>query len=166
MSNPSIDNPALAAVFAHLEIWFPGAVLGISTDKGEVRAVIRAADIIPVLKHLKAGLGFDVLVDIVALDLKGQAEEAAGRFRLIYQLCRFPELVRIHLAVDIGETEPATSAVGVYLAADWAEREIFDMFGIRFEGHPGLSRIYLPDDFEGHPLRKDFPLGGRGSGGV
>ena len=166
MSNPSIDDPILAGVFADLGTRFPGSVLGASNERGELRVVVRAGDIVSILRHLKSAHGFTALVDIVALDRKGSTEEGAGRFRLIYQVCRFPEHNRFHLAVDLGETEAAPSAVGVYLAADWAEREIYDMFGIRFEGHPDLRRIYLPDDFDGYPLRKDFPLGGRGSGGV
>ena len=68
------------------------------------------------------------------------------------------------MAVDVGEGESLASAVPLYRSADWAEREAFDMFGVRFEGHPDLRRIYMPDEFEGHPLRKDFPLAGRNGG--
>ncbi|MGZ5495774.1 MAG: NADH-quinone oxidoreductase subunit C, partial [Candidatus Aminicenantales bacterium] len=83
---------------------------------------------------------------------------------VVYRLFKFPGAVRARLAVEVGDGESLPSAVPVYRAADWAEREAFDMFGIPFEGHPDLRRIYLPDDFEGHPLRKDFPLAGRTGG--
>jgi len=93
------------------------------------------------------------------------ASEPPKRFSILYQLYRFPEACRIRISVDLAEAEPVDSVVPVYRAADWAEREIFDMFGIDFTGHPDLRRIYLPDEFEGFPLRKDFPLEGK-TGGV
>jgi NADH-quinone oxidoreductase subunit C len=79
-------------------------------------------------------------------------------------LFRFPAGPRLRIEVAVADGASLPSAVPVYPAADWAEREIFDMFGIAFEGHPGLTRIYMPDDFRGHPLRKDFPLEGEPGG--
>jgi NADH-quinone oxidoreductase subunit C len=93
----------------------------------------------------------------------GEAPEK--RFTVLYLLYRFPEGCRIRIAVDLDEGEAVDSAVPIYRAADWAEREIFDMFGVVFTGHPDLRRVYMPDEFDGHPLRKDFPLEGK-TGGV
>lgn len=143
---------------------FPETVLEATRERGELRARIRKEDLLEALRYFKSEHNFLALVDIVALDRLHETEAGGRRFRLIYQICRFPEHVRLHLAVDVGEGEAAPSAVSVFKAADWAEREVFDMFGIRFDGHPGLQRIYLPEEFEGFPLRKDFPLEGRSRG--
>jgi NADH:ubiquinone oxidoreductase subunit C len=95
-----------------------------------------------------------------SLDHPSPLGEGRKRFSVLYQLYRFPGFQRVRLVVDLDEGEPVDSIVPLYRAADWAEREIFDMFGIPFAGHPDLRRIYMPDEFVGHPLRKDFPLEG------
>ena len=77
---------------------------------------------------------------------------------------RFPDAVLARIAADAGEGGRLPSAAGVFRSAEWAEREAYDMFGVLFDGHPDLRRIYLSDDFEGHPLRKDFPLSGSTDG--
>jgi len=91
--------------------------------------------------------------------------EGRKRFSVLYQLYRFPGFQRVRLAVDLDDGETVDSIVPLFRSADWAEREIFDMFGVDFAGHPDLRRVYLPEEFDGHPLRKDFPLGGK-TGGV
>jgi NADH-quinone oxidoreductase subunit C len=111
------------------------------------------------LLFLKEERGFNALLDIIALD-RLKTAPGGPRFEILYQLYRFPGGQRLRLSVEAAEGREIDSAQPVYKSADWAEREAYDMFGIRFAGHPDLRRIYLPDDFEGFPLRKDFPLEG------
>lgn len=99
--------------------------------------------------------GFLFLTDLTAVD----RHPAAPRFEVLYLLTAPQAGARVRLKVRVPESDPvAPSATGVWPAANWLEREVFDLFGIRFDGHPDLERILLPDDWEGHPLRKDFSL--------
>jgi NADH-quinone oxidoreductase subunit C/D len=161
MPEPAADRPELRQAFDALTGRFPDGVLSGAVEKGELAVRVRKDGLAPVLSFLKDELGFNALDDIIVLDNIRSSGEEGKRFTVLYQLYRYPGFVRLRLAVDVGENEALDSAVPVYRSADWAEREAFDMFGVRFEGHPGLCRIYMPDEFKGHPLRKDFPLGGR-----
>jgi NADH-quinone oxidoreductase subunit C len=154
------DFPALARVVEVLKERFGEAIAETTFEKQELAVKIGPADLLAVLEFLKSGQGFNALNDMIGLDHPPQAGESGKRFSVLYQLYRFPGGPRVRIAVDVDEGEPVPSVTSIYRSADWAEREIFDMFGIRFSGHPDLRRIYLPDDFEGHPLRKDFPLEG------
>jgi NADH/F420H2 dehydrogenase subunit C len=87
-------------------------------------------------------------------------EPKAKRFSMNYHLVGVPGAQRVRVQVWLDEDEPVESVVSVWPTADWHEREAWDMMGIRIEGHPNLSRILMDDDWEGHPLRKDYPLGG------
>ena len=99
--------------------------------------------------------GFILLTDLTAVDRHPQEP----RFEVVYLLTSPAPPARLRLTVRLPGEEPVLpSAVAVFPAANWLEREVFDMFGIRFPGHPDLKRILMPDDWEGHPLRKDFPL--------
>jgi len=158
------DRPALREVHEALTGRFPDSVLAGSFEKGELAETIRAEDLLPVLRFLRSEHGFNCLDDLIVLDNVRLPEAPAKRFSVLYQLYRFPGDVRVRLVVDVGEDEPLDSVVPIYRSADWAEREAFDMFGLRFRGHPDLRRVYLPDDFDGYPLRKDFPLEGKGDG--
>jgi len=113
--------------------------------------------IVPVLEELKSGLeqGYDFLADITATD-----EEVEPRFRVIYQLASRTSGARIRLKVQVREGEEVPSATAVWDGANWAEREVWDMFGVRFSGHPDLRRILMDERWVGHPLRKDYPLRG------
>lgn len=164
MTDTTADRPELRQAADSLAGRFPGSVLSSAVEKGELAVRLRKEDLAAVLSFLKDELGFNVLDDIIVLDNIRSSGDGGKRFTVLYQLYQFPGFVRLRLAVDVGENEALDSAVPVYRSADWAEREAFDMFGVRFEGHPGLCRIYMPDEFEGHPLRKDFPLGGRDGG--
>ncbi|MCJ7488371.1 MAG: NADH-quinone oxidoreductase subunit D [Candidatus Aminicenantes bacterium] len=161
MPDTTADRPELRQAADSLAGRFPGAGLSCAVEKGELSVRLGKENLTAVLTFLKADLGFNALDDIIVLDNIRAPGEAGKRFTVLYQLYRFPGFLRLRLAVDVGENEALDSAVPVYRSADWAEREAFDMFGVRFEGHPGLCRIYMPDEFEGHPLRKDFPLEGR-----
>ena len=89
-----------------------------------------------------------------------QPDPKPKRFAMNYHLLSIPDGTRVRVQVWLDEDEPVESVVSVWPTADWHEREAWDMMGIRIEGHPNLSRILMDDDWEGHPLRKDYPLGG------
>ena len=164
MPERAIDETALRDEERALRDRFPESVREAAFEKGELTVEVVRASLREILRFLKFERGFSSLTDIIALDLLRSRGETASRFVLLYQLTNFAARVRLRLRVEAGVEGQAPSAVPVFKSADWAEREIYDLFGLRFEGHPHLSRIYLPDEFEGHPLRKDFPLEGRGRG--
>jgi NADH-quinone oxidoreductase subunit C len=164
MPDAAADRPELRQSVKDLASRFPGQVLEVVEANGETSVRLTGSVLTSALRFLKDDRGFNALEDIIVLDNLRTAGEGRPRFTVLYQLCRFPAADRLRLVVEIGEAESLDSAVPVYRSADWAEREAFDMFGLRFEGHPGLRRIYMPDEFEGHPLRKDFPLQGRDGG--
>lgn len=164
MPDAAADRPDLRQALDALSARFPGQALSVAVEKGETVVRLEKAALLPWLRALKEELGFAALEDIIVLDNLLTAGEGGKRFAVLYQLYRHPGADRIRLVIDVGEGEPVDSAVPIYPSADWAEREAFDMFGVRFEGHPGLRRIYSTDGFEGHPLRKDFPLEGRDGG--
>lgn len=127
-------------------------------------AVNAVIDALAALKNDKT-CPFDMLADETAVDWSTWSAETGltppdGRFSLYYNLYSIKKQTRIFVEATLGEKQVAPSATSLYAAADWAEREIFDMFGIRFSGHPDLRRILLADDFEGHPLLKEFPTQG------
>ncbi|MDQ3855370.1 MAG: NADH-quinone oxidoreductase subunit C [Chloroflexota bacterium] len=102
---------------------------------------------------------FDYLVDVTAVDWLPREP----RFDVVYHLHSIPLNASLRLKTRAADLQPVPSVAGIWRLADWGERETYDMFGIRFEGHPDLRRILLPEDWEdGFPLRKDFPIGGYG----
>ncbi|MBX7057495.1 MAG: NADH-quinone oxidoreductase subunit C [Leptospirales bacterium] len=108
-------------------------------------------------------LGFELFVDLTAVDYAGYSLPMPERFAVAYQLLSFRLALRLEAIVWIPESEPCAESVSdLFAAAVWAEREAFDMFGIDFSGHPDLRRILLPEGYKGHPLRKEYPLKGRG----
>jgi NADH-quinone oxidoreductase subunit C len=163
-------RPELRDLAADLEALtgrFAGSAVDAAADNGELAVRLAAGSLSAMLRFLKDERGFNAFEDLIVFDNLAAVAAGGGgaRFTVVYRLCRFPGVDRARLAVDVAEGASLPSAVPVYRAADWAEREAFDMFGVLFDGHPDLRRVYLPDDFEGHPLRKDFPLAGR-TGGV
>lgn len=118
---------------------------------------VKKDSIIQVLQFLKAEPGFEYgfLADITATD-----EEADPRFEVVYNLRSINRHWRIRIKVRVRENEEVPTAVGVWPGANWAEREVWDMFGIKFAGHPDLRRILMDVRWQGHPLRKDYPLRG------
>jgi NADH-quinone oxidoreductase subunit C len=114
----------------------------------------RLADALPTLRRHPA-LDFDVLTDVTAVDYLGRTP----RFEVVYQLYSLALNHRLRVKVPVPEADPVVpTATGLWRSALWAEREVWDMFGIRFAGHPDLRRILMYPEFEGHPLRKDYPL--------
>jgi NADH-quinone oxidoreductase subunit C len=133
-----------------------------SEFRGETRAVAPVESLFEVLRMAKERLGFDLLVDITCVDYLNY-RGAKDRFGLVYLLANSETNERITLRAFVGDSRPAApSAVPLWEGANWLEREVWDMFGIRFEGHPDLRRILLPEEFTAFPLRKDYPLQGRG----
>jgi NADH-quinone oxidoreductase subunit C len=118
---------------------------------------VKRESIIAVLEHAKTADGFDYnfLSDITATD-----EEIDPRFEVVYHLLSHRTMSRIRLKVRLNEGEDIATATTLWEAANWAEREVWDMFGVKFAGHPNLLRILMDDRWVGHPLRKDYPLRG------
>jgi len=125
--------------------------------RGQTNLIVSAEDIIEVCQTLRDEFGFNFLEVETAVDYWPQQEP---RFHVIYQLYSIEKHIRIGLRVPVSGVSPGLpTLVGLFANANWREREIWDMFGIRFEGHPDLRRILMPHDWQGHPLRKDYPLG-------
>ena len=125
------------------------------------RIVVPAERVYPVLEFLKRN-GFDMLVEMTAVDYL-EYEGATDRFGLVYVLVNTTTGERVMIKTFLNPPElDVPSACPLWKSADWLEREVFDMFGIVFTGHPDLRRILMPDEFTAFPLRKDYPLKGRG----
>ncbi|EJW10816.1 NADH-ubiquinone oxidoreductase chain C [Rhodovulum sp. PH10] len=141
-----------------IERALPGAVTGHSVAYGDLTVTAKASEIVAVTTRLRddPDFQFACFIDVTAVDWP-QREQ---RFDVVYHLLSPTknQRVRIKLAVEDGESVP--SIVSVYPGADWFEREAFDLYGVVFTGHPDLRRILTDYGFEGHPLRKDFPLTG------
>jgi len=133
-----------------------------SEYRSQHRVVVEAAVAYDLLAALRDTFDFDLLVDVTCVDYLN-IREATDRFRLVYLLANTTTAARITVRVPLNEPDLSIrSIVPLWEGANWLEREVWDMFGIRFEGHPDLRRILMPDEFEAHPLRKDYPLQGRG----
>ncbi|MGA2065298.1 MAG: NADH-quinone oxidoreductase subunit C [Thermoguttaceae bacterium] len=129
---------------------------------GQTRVVVPAGAAYEALEFLKRQGGFDLLVDVTCVDYL-RYRGAKDRFGLVYLLANTGTNARLTVRVMLNDPEPAIrSVVDLWEAANWLEREVWDMFGIRFTGHPDLRRILLPEPFAAFPLRKDYPLQGRG----
>lgn len=148
----------LSGLGARISAALPGAVTGANVAYGELTLEAQAAEILRVLTYLRddPDCSFKTLIDICGNDWPSRAR----RFDVIYHLLSITRNQRIRVKVQTDEATPVPSAVPVYIGAGWFEREAFDLYGIVFEGHPDLRRILTDYGFEGHPLRKDFPLTG------
>jgi NADH-quinone oxidoreductase subunit C len=125
------------------------------THRGQDFLVVQPDSAIPVVEYLKHEADYDYLVDITAVHWPKRAGE---EFDLIYILYSFSRNHRLRVKTKIAQGYKPQTAVKVHLTANWLEREVFDMFGIEFAGHPDPRRILLPDEWTGHPLRKDYPI--------
>ena len=134
----------------------------VSEFRQQTRIVIAKSDLLDCLQHLRDVHAFDYLVDVTCVDYLN-FRGAKHRFGLAYLLANSESGERITIRVMLDEPDlDVDSIVPLWEGANWLEREVWDMFGIRFQGHPDLRRILLPDAFTAHPLRKDYPLQGRG----
>jgi len=126
------------------------------------RVIVPSEKIYEAASALKSEFGFDMLVDVTGVDYL-EYEGATDRFGVVYCLLSTVTGERLVLKTYVNDPDPTLRSVySLWKGADWMEREVFDMFGIKFEGHPDLRRILMPDEFTAYPLRKDYPLKGRG----
>ncbi len=142
---------------------FGGAVLSSHDFRGDETAVIRKDSLLEIARFLKEDpdLDFNVLMDLSAVDYL-QFGETRPRFEMVYHLYSLRKNHRVRIKVPLEDGEPGVASLAaIWPAADWYEREVWDMFGIRFSGHSNLKRILLYEEFVGHPLRKDYPVNKR-----
>jgi NADH-quinone oxidoreductase subunit C len=135
---------------------FPAGVRETSTSLGDDVVVIEKTVLVPIVTFLRDGPGkFTMLLDLTCVDYAGQDP----RFEMVYHLFSLSRNRRLRIKTRLGEKDPRISSLtALWKNADWLEREVYDLFGIQFEGHPDLRRLFMYDGFEGHPLRKDYPL--------
>jgi len=138
----------------------PDTVVSAKSFAGQVTVVVQKEAIARVARHLKDAEDFKYCVDVTAVDWKTRTP----RFDVVYHFYSFSKNARIRIKCAAGDGEDVPSISAVFLAANWSERETWDMYGIPFSGHPDLRRILTWDGFHGHPLRKDFPLEGIDTG--
>jgi NADH/F420H2 dehydrogenase subunit C len=156
---PPADKIA-PAFLASLQAALPGAVTGISYWVGDWTVIVAAPQILDVTRHLRDApdAAFDLCSDVTATDWPPRPE----RFDVIYALYSTRHRHRIRVKTKVAENQPLASVTSVWPAANWLEREIYDMFGVNFTGHPDRRRILMPEDWQGFPQRKDYPLEGPG----
>ncbi len=142
---------------AALEAWDSQAIVGGSLELCETLLWIASHKIAGVCLYLRDTQGFERLCGVTAID----RYPLEPRFEVVYFVHSISHNIRLKLKVALPGVDPAVESVtSVWAGANWYEREAFDLFGIRFQGHPNLKRIMMPDDWEGHPLRRDFPTHG------
>lgn len=140
---------------------FADQVLGVYEHAGQPYVHVRRDRILDVLRMLRDDAGFDCLTDLSAVDYMNQG--MPERFCIVYNLYSFKDNSRARIKAFVPEADPTIDSASVlWKSAPWAEREVYDLFGITFRGHPNLKRLMLPEGYVGHPLRKDYPLRGRG----
>ena len=146
------EHPAVKAVLA----WNPDALSDAKFDREELTLTIAAGQIRAAAATVQAA-GYNLFEDVTAVDWF----PSSPRFQLSYHIVShtYKERIRLRVMVD-GDAPAVESITSVWPAANFYEREVFDLFGIRFEGHPNLKRIMMPDEWQGHPLRKDYPVEG------
>ena len=133
-----------------------------SEFRGQTRVVVAKDKLLDLMRLLKEARGFDLLVDVTCVDYLNY-RDARDRFGLVYLLASTVTNERITIRVYLNEPDLTVPTMyDLWQGADWLEREVFDMYGIRFEGHPDLRRILMPEEFSAFPLRKDYPMQGRG----
>ncbi len=115
--------------------------------------LINKENLIDVIKILYEAFNFKMLIDLTAVDYLNKKQK---RFEIVYHLRNLDENVRIRIKIEVDDNEEVDSLTSIYKGANWLEREVYDMFGIKFRHHPNLERIIMWDNFPGHPLRKDF----------
>jgi len=146
------DHPALKAILG----WNPDALADARFDRGELTLTIAREQIRAACSTLIAA-GYNAFQDVTAVDWF----PSTPRFRVVYHACshRYKHVIRLTVLVD--EADPTVDSITpVWPGANYYEREVFDLFGIRFDGHPNLRRIMMPEEWVGHPLRKDYPVEG------
>jgi len=153
------------AILERLRARFGDWIGSVHDDRGDATAVVDRAAILDILAFCRndAALGFEMLMDLTAVDYgKFPGREDGPRFEVVYHLYSLTHNHRVRLKVIVEEDAPVVpTAVPLWPIANWFEREVWDMFGIRFEGHPDLRRLLMYEEFQGYPLRKDYPINKR-----
>jgi NADH-quinone oxidoreductase subunit C len=142
-------------VIERIEAQLPGAILEQHAFRGDETIIVAGGRFLEVVDCVFKE-GFQLLLDVTAVDL----EAPDYRFEVVYHLLNLASQGRLRIKVPVAEGASQPILVSRFKSADWSEREVFDLFGIPFEGHPNLTRLLMWEDFPGHPLRKDFPLDG------
>jgi NADH-quinone oxidoreductase subunit C len=145
---------------AALQAAVPGAVTQLSFWVGDWTIIVAADRILEVSRHLREApdAAFDFCSDLTASDWPTRAE----RFDVVYCLYSTRHRHRVRVKTKVGDNQPLASVTPIWPSANWLEREVFDMFGVNFTGHPDRRRILMPEDWQGFPQRKDYPLEGPG----
>lgn len=170
-TQPTLDHPVFQAVKAA----FPGRKFRGTEFRGQSTLIVEPRDLLEVLTFLKndPACAFNFLSDVAGIDYLNYPAEMAGRFAVLYNLLSHSRDDRFFVKVFLNPSLPidgivedpalfVDSATGLWPGAEWLEREVFDMFGIRFRNHPDLRRILLWETYPAHPLRKEYPVRGRG----
>ena len=154
MSNK--QNEQLEAIVAGVKERLPNAITSEATPYGDTVLMVKRNQCHDVMKELR-GEGFNLLLDIAGVDLLNV--EHKNRFELVYNLYSLSTDLRLRVKISVPEDDMnVPSMTDIWQSANWAEREAYDMFGFKFEGHPNLVRILCHSEFEGHALRKDYPV--------
>jgi NADH-quinone oxidoreductase subunit C len=146
------DEPLLNAI----DTRFPNAITAASTPYGQASLVLQPSSLLDICIALKTEFGFERLSSVTAVDWWPKKP----RFELVYHLHSIRNNRRLRLKLLIDEGQEVDSVTHIWTTANWYEREVFDLFGISLRNHPNLERIMMPADWEGHPLRKDYPVHG------
>ena len=155
-----MSDAITSPVLKEIEKAFPDAVVRMHEQHGDATAIIRREHVIEVCRFLKEtpSMSFEMLTDECGVDRMSHPDKVE-RFEVVIHLYSITHNQRVRLRVPIPESDPAMDTLcPLWKGANWYEREIWDMYGIRFPGHPDLRRLLLYDQFEGHPLRKDYPM--------
>jgi NADH-quinone oxidoreductase subunit C len=145
------------AAVGKLKEKFSGSILEVKEFRGETTISVKKEDIVAICSLLKKEMGFNLLCDVCGVDNMGRNP----RFMVVYHLYNMSNKGYLRIKVPVEESDARVDTVsGVWATANWHERECWDLMGISFNNHPDLRRILMPDDWEGHPLRKDYPLQG------
>ena len=171
MDQPNTDHPSLASVKSA----FPDVSLAATDFRGQTTLIVEPGELHSIMKHLRddSECDYNFLSDVLGVDYLEYPAQMPGRFAVVYLLTSYSNNRRLSVKVFLDpsidtsgiEPDPALeldSVTDLWPGAEWPEREVFDMFGIRFRNHPDLRRILTWEDFPAHPLRKDYPLRGRG----
>lgn len=135
---------------------FSDSIQDVIEFREELTFIIKKEALLEICEFLKNDpeLQYNFLSDVCGVDYPKREK----RFEIVYNLYSIPNKWRVRLKINVSENESVSSVTSIWEGANWSEREVFDMFGVKFESHPDLTRILMPDDWVGHPLRKDFPL--------
>ncbi len=150
------STPWTSPLVEEIQKRFPGAVLEAHTMVGQNVIILQTGALLEVCRFMRDNplMTCEYLVDVTAVDYPSREK----RFDVVYVLHSFEKNERVRLKIYVAENEEIPSVTSVWPTADWLEREVFDMFGIRFTGHPNMTRILLPEGWKGHPLRKDYHI--------